>query len=96
VAKYLLELYVANADQADVDALASRARAAAAQASATGRPIACLRSLLVPGDETCFLLFEAGAADDVRFTADRAGLTVGRITEAIVDADNAVNSGRSS
>ncbi len=92
VSKFLLELYVAKAAGTDVEALAARARQAAAEVSAEGRPVRCLRSILVPEDETCFLLFEAAAADDVRLAAERAELSFGRVSDAVSDeAGDAVN-----
>jgi hypothetical protein len=85
VAKFLLELYVAKAAAADVDTVATKASSAAEELSAAGRSVRCLRSILVPEDETCFLLFEAATADDVQLAAERADLAFGRITEAVAD-----------
>jgi hypothetical protein len=80
----LLEVYVAAVAAADAAVLARRARAAAESLSAAGRPVRCLQSIVVAEDETCFLLFEAGAAEDVRATADRADLLLGRISNAVI------------
>jgi hypothetical protein len=83
--EFLLELYVAKTAGADVEGLAMRARAAADGLAAEGRPMRCACSILVPEDETCFLLFEAGVADDVREAAERADLPFGRISAAVAD-----------
>jgi hypothetical protein len=92
VGKFLLELYVAKSAGLDVERLAMRARDAADEVSTEGRPVRCLRSILVPEDETCFLLFEAAAADDVRLAAERAELAFGRVTDALADeAGDATN-----
>jgi hypothetical protein len=42
-----------------------------------------LRSIFVPEDETCFLVYEAGSADDVRRAATLAGLPADHIVEMI-------------
>jgi hypothetical protein len=42
-----------------------------------------LRSVFVPEDESCFYLYEAASADDVREAARRAELPVDHVVEAI-------------
>ena len=54
-----------------------------------GTPVRYLRSLFVPDDETCFLLYEAASAEAVRETVRRAGLAFERITEAVTGAVSA-------
>ena len=81
---FMLEVYVAAVAAADAKALAKRARAAAEALSAAGRPVRCVQSIVVAEDETCFLLFEAHAADDVRDAAMRAELPRGRISDAAI------------
>jgi hypothetical protein len=44
-----------------------------------------LQTILLPEDETCFILVEAGSAEDVREAAGRVGLGVDRITAARID-----------
>jgi hypothetical protein len=83
MAQYLLELYAARDDVAAVAAGAARARRAAAELTGEGTPVRCLRSIFVPGDETHFLLCEAGSADAARETARRAGLGAARVVDAI-------------
>ena len=83
--KFLLEVYVATAAEADAEVLATRARDAARGLSAAGRPVRCLQSILVAEDETCFLLFEAASAEDVRDLVERAELPLGRISGAVTD-----------
>ncbi len=84
MAEFLLEVYVARVPGADAEGLARRARAGADGLSAAGRPVRCLQSILVAAEETCFLLFEARAAEDVREAAARAEL-FGRISDAVTD-----------
>ena len=83
MAKFLLELYASRTDPAAVEASGSRARRAAEELTADGVPVRYLRWLFVPEDETCFHLYEADRADDVREAARRAGLPVERLVEAV-------------
>jgi hypothetical protein len=83
--KFLLEVYVAALGGDDAEGLGRRVRAAAEALSAEGRPVRCVQTILVPEDETCFFLFEAASAHDVREAADRAGLPLGRTCDAAVD-----------
>jgi Nickel responsive protein SCO4226-like len=77
MSSYLLEAYTpASALLEEVEA---RVRTAAAELSASGTPV---RSIFVPEDETCFLLYEADSADIVREAARRAALPFERITAA--------------
>jgi hypothetical protein len=82
VATFVLELYLARTEAAAVELGAERARLAAAQVTREGRPVRFLQSIFVPEDETCFLLYEAGSAGDVRVAAQRAGLPAARVAEA--------------
>ena len=59
-----------------------RARSAAEQLAREGTPIRLLRSILVPEDEVCFYLYEAGSAEAVHEAVRRASLPFGRVTEA--------------
>lgn len=47
------------------------------QLSGEGARIRFLRSIFVPEDETCFLLFEGERTESVRQVMTRAGLAVG-------------------
>jgi hypothetical protein len=82
VPKYLVEFYVAAGAGGLVDA-AERARAGAEAVAGEGVQVRCLRSIFVPEDETCFLLFEGSSGDAVRMATDRAGIRITRIVEAL-------------
>ena len=56
---------------------------AAAAHTAEGTPIHCVRSILVPEDETCFFVFEAAAAIAVQEVTRRAGCVDARVSRAI-------------
>ena len=66
---------------AQVDA--ARASAASDEATEDGATVRYLGSTLIPGDETCFVLFEAPSADDVRRLLERAQITYDRLVEAV-------------
>ena len=83
--EFLVELYVPKADRAPVAVWAERLTGAAAELTAEGRPVRLLRSILVPEDETCFLLVEACSAATAREAATRAALSFERVAEATVD-----------
>ena len=82
--EFLVEFYVSRQDAGAVER-AERARLSADALTREGTPVRYLRAILVPEDETCFLLFEAGSADAVREAAKRAALPFERITEAFDD-----------
>jgi Protein of unknown function (DUF4242) len=83
--EFLLELYVSRAAVASAGAGAKRARLAAEELDDEGTAIRYLSSILVPEDETCFYLYEAGSADAVHEAARRAGLQYERISEAVAE-----------
>jgi hypothetical protein len=81
---FLLELYVSREAAVGARATTERARAAAAELTRAGTPVRCTRSVFVPEDETCFLLYEAASIRVVREAASRAGLSFERVTEAAI------------
>jgi uncharacterized protein DUF4242 len=75
--RYTVELSLPQAGCADVQEVATRARAAA------GGGVRFLRSIFVPEDDTCFLLYEGPSAESVRAAAQRARLGVQRVEAAL-------------
>ena len=59
MAEYLVELYVSRSDAAGAEQGAERARLAAEELRREGAAVRYVRSIFVPEDETCFLLYEA-------------------------------------
>jgi hypothetical protein len=86
VPTYLVELYLSGTDMAAFSLGAERARQAAEELSRQGPPVYHLRSIFVPGDETCFHLYEAASVERVREAAKRAGLPFERVSEAVSEA----------
>ena len=83
--EFLVEFYVSRQDAGGVER-AERARSSADALTREGTPVRYLRAILVPEDETCFFLYEAGSAEAVREAAQRAALPFERISEAFDDA----------
>lgn len=70
--EYLVELYtVAGPDSAALARLGD------------GKAVRYLRSILIPGDETCLHLVEADSAENVAKAFEQAGLRADRIVEAV-------------
>jgi hypothetical protein len=82
--EFLIEQYVARTDTATVERDAARARLAAEELSREGTPVRYLRSIFVPEDESCFLLYEAVSAEDVEEAARRASLRFERAVAAVI------------
>jgi len=86
--EFIVELYVPRADAIIAVARSARsARVAAEELTREGRSVQYLRSIFVPEDETCFLLYEATAADDVEEAARRASLPFDHVALAIAGRD---------
>ena len=86
MAEFVVELYVSRTDVAGVERGAQRARLAAEQLTRAGTPVRYLRSMFVPQDETCLVLFEAASADAVRTAARRAALVFDRVVEVVAES----------
>ena len=82
MADFLVEVYVAHDDHSTARDVV-RAAQAAADLPAEGPSVRCLRSIFVPEDETCFLLYEAHSADAVDTAVRRAGLRPEHISAAV-------------
>jgi hypothetical protein len=80
--QYLVELYVARRSPVPLEAV-RRARASASAMSRDGLQVRYLRSIFVPEDEICFLLFEAASPELVGEAGRRAALDDYRIVRAI-------------
>ena len=76
--RYTVELSLPDAGCADVQEAAARAR----EATQDG-PVRFLRSIYVPEDDACFLLYEGPSAQSVKAAALRAKLGVRRVEAAL-------------
>ncbi len=66
-------------------AMAPSARVGAEELAREGTPVRFVRSILVPDDETCLLLYEAASADAVHAAAQRAEMPFERVSQAFAD-----------
>lgn len=80
--EYLVELYVARSDHGAARHHAESAEQAGHDLARQGRAVRYLRSIFVPEDETCFLLYEADSVDLVTEAVARAGLRLEHVSAA--------------
>jgi hypothetical protein len=81
VKSYVAELQLDAGDPTELAAAGERARGAAEQLTREGVAVRWVRSVYVPEDETCLLVFEAPTPHAVDSAGRRAGLTYTRIVE---------------
>jgi Protein of unknown function (DUF4242) len=81
VTSYVAHLQFPAGDATRLAAAGERARSAAEQLTRDGTAVRWVRSVYVPEDETCLLVFEAGTPEAVEQAGRRAGLTYERIVE---------------
>jgi hypothetical protein len=78
---YAVELELTAGDASHLATAGERARSAAEQLTREGTPVRWVRSVYVPEEDTCLLVFEAPTAEAVGRAGRRAGLTYERIVE---------------
>jgi hypothetical protein len=78
---FLAECYVSAAHRPDE--VAALMRSGTDAAAAEGVDVKYIRSIVVPGDETCFHVFEAGSAEAVTDVSLRVAVPLVRIVEAV-------------
>jgi Protein of unknown function (DUF4242) len=83
---FLVERYLPPAQAGELAASVARVvtLCALSATSASGSPVRYLHSAYLPGEDTCFCLFQAATADAVRALNDEAGFALDRITAAIL------------
>ena len=81
--EYLIELYVARTGAPVVSERCQSARTAAEELTRRGTAVRFRRSIFVPDEETCFVLFEAESAEAVRDAARLAAFPCDRVSTAI-------------
>ena len=82
MAGYVVEVYMSSGRASVPEDLAARARRVSEELSRIGTPIAYVRSVFLPDDETCFLFFEAPSLEAIQDACSRLGLTGERIAKA--------------
>jgi len=89
--EFLVEFYLSRTDAAALGCSVRRARLAAEEQTRQGMPVCYLRSMYLPDDEICFLLYEAESAEAPRRAAALAAIAFERVSVVIGDtlaADN--------
>jgi len=86
VPEFLVEIYFSRAAADVVAHSAESARIAAEELTREGTPVRYLKSIFVPEDETCLMLYESSSADAVDEAARRAGLQVDRVAAVSSEA----------
>ena len=79
MATFVAETYLSPAVAGEPDLTITRVVAAADELAAVRLAVRYLRSIFIPGDETCLLLFEADSMELVESVAEHAGLDPDRI-----------------
>lgn len=77
-----MELHLPTGGAAELAAAGDRARSAAEQLAREGIAVRWVRSIYVPEDEACFLVFEGASAEAVGEAGRRAELDIEHIEEA--------------
>jgi hypothetical protein len=80
---FLAELYLPETGADECRSVIRKAERAAASLASGGAPVRLVRSVVVPGDEMCLLLFDADSAETVNRVGQKSGLAFDRIIEAI-------------
>ncbi len=83
MASFLVETYQPDIGGTGFARAVDSVREASESLSREGTRVRHVRSYVMPGDEMCFHVFEAGSAEDVARVSELAGIEVGRIVEAI-------------
>jgi muconolactone delta-isomerase len=81
VTSFLVEAYTPTAPA--LSEIEARARLASVELQREGVPVRYVRSILIPGDETCLHLFQGPSVEAVREVSERAGFSAQRIVEAV-------------
>jgi Nickel responsive protein SCO4226-like len=95
--EFVAEQYFSRGDSAGAHRAGKAARRAAEQLTREGTPVALVRSMFIPQDETCMCIFEADSIQAVHTAAERAGLAFEHIAQAAAEpAPDAVREERRS
>jgi hypothetical protein len=83
--QFLVEVFVPRADAALADRWALDAKAAADRLQEAGTPVRYVRSIFIPDEETCLILYQAATVDNVIVAAERAELPLERKPVSVVE-----------
>jgi hypothetical protein len=95
MATFMVERYIPGAGSGQAAAAELLAKQVALHLRAQSGTVHHLRSLFVPQDEQCFVLFQATSAHALAETIQRVGIAYERITEVIdLTVEDLAGSGR--
>jgi len=80
---YLAECFWPDVHADEVEQGAERIRRSAAELTRAGSGVALAGTILVPGDDVVFYLFDGDSADVVREVCTRAGVPFERVVESV-------------
>ncbi len=81
--RFLVELRPADTEYDDIRLIGERCREACARLERDGTSVRLLRSVFVPEDGSCLLVYEAETASAVADAVARADIGATRVVEAI-------------
>lgn len=81
---FLVEGYLSSATPGQLAADGLRAAAAAAALTAAGQPVVFLQAMYLPQEQTCLVLFDAAAPEQVAEACRRASIPCDRVTGALL------------
>lgn len=87
--RYLVESYLPPPSREVLERLEARATTAADDLTRADAPVRYIEVIVVPEDEMCLFVYEAGSAELAREASARAGISCERIVEASVSPGGA-------
>jgi hypothetical protein len=82
-ASYIVECFWPDVHQDQIDEAEARLKLGAAQMSRDGQRADYTGSILIPGDEVVFYLFEAVSSSAVQAICEHAGLRFARVVQSV-------------
>jgi hypothetical protein len=83
LSRFLVEFEHPELPAAEIQDLGARSRAVTEKMRGEGATVRFLRTIYVPEDGRCFLLFEGGSAIEVGEAAGRVGFALSGLVEAV-------------
>ena len=83
---FLVECFWPDLDPQRVQRAAEGLAKCAAHSRRNGSPVAYVGSIVLPGDEVIFFLFEAGSSAEVQRVCEQAQLQFERVVGSVVSA----------
>jgi hypothetical protein len=85
LARYTVELVRPAEGWTDLERTVAFARQVAAESRARGIPVRLMRSIFVPEDDACFLLYEGPSTESIRAAVEAAALALVHVGPSLGD-----------